>query len=448
MPQLSIATAIINNPVSQSNPPEFNTHQLTELIQNASEPFPDIDTADLDGLLERIGDARLVLIGEASHGTAEFYDMRARITRALIEHKGFSIIALEAGWPDAMVMDHRIRGTGKPPVVRYRPFAGFPSWLWNNESFNRFLHWLTIFNRQRAHPSNGVSLYGLDFYNIYGSIDALLNYLNGVDPLMASSAHRRYACLMPWTSDPAAYSDFMESAKHPGCGHEVFSVLNDLRRKHYPYMRAGRQLYFNALQNAILIWKAEYYYRTKHQGVVNSWNLRDQAMFDNLMAVLDFHGKQSKAVIWSHNTHVGDARATDMSEADELNLGQLVRQAFADHAYLIGMGTDHGTVIAASKWGGHPETMNVPPAHPDSYEHLFHSTNIDNFLLPLNTHVRELLLAPRLQRGIGSTYSPDPEKEMKYHYYEASLPLQFDEYIWFNKTSAVRSPGSSKSPAR
>ena len=440
--QTSLAASGLSNPISNPYQSETSKHNLSALILDASEHFSDIESADLSGLLGRIGDARLVLIGESSHGTAEFYDMRARITRALIEHKGFTIIAAEAEWPDATVIDHYLRGTGEPPVVRYKPFGNFPSWLWNNESFNRFLHWLKSYNRQRQHSSQTVGFYGLDFYNMYGSIDALINYLDDVDPIMASVARRRYDCLMPWADDPATYSDFMESGNYRSCGHEVYAVLEDLHLEKKHYMRAGRQRYFNALQNATLVWKAEHYYRTKHRGIVNSWNLRDQTMFDTLLSLLDYHGRTSKAVIWAHNTHVGDARATDMSEAGEINLGQLVRQAFADSAYLIGQGTDRGTVTAASKWGGKAKTIKVPPARANSYEHLFHNVDSDNFLLPLSKplddSIRDQLLAPRLQRGIGSTYTPDPEKEVKYHYYQASLPLQFDEYIWFDESRALK----------
>jgi protein-L-isoaspartate(D-aspartate) O-methyltransferase len=421
---------------------------LQEIIFRSSEHFSDIDSANLGGLLQRIADARVVLIGEASHGSAEFYDMRARITRELIRHKGFNIIAVEHEWPDAAVIDHFIRGNGKPPIVRYRPFGDFPSWLWSNPSFNSFLYWLKGHNRLASTAADKVSFYGLSLYNLFGSIDAVLNYLHDVDPQMAALARRRYDCLMPWANDPSVYSDLMEPGTYRGCGHEVHAVYRDLQANKNRYLGAGRQQYFNALQNALLAWKAEFYYRTRHQGIVNSWNYRDRTMFDTLLAILNFHGKSSKAVVWAHNTHVGDARATDMTEAGEINLGQLARERFANRAYLIGMGTDHGTVTAASKWGGPAHIKKVPPAHEDSYEHLFHTVRADNFILPLRYPIRQSvrveLLAPRLHRGIGSIYSPDPEKEMKYHYYQASLPLQFDEYIWFDETRAVKALSNPK----
>jgi len=415
---------------------------LPGLIYDSSEHFSDIDSANLDGLLERIGDSRLVLIGEASHGTAEFYDMRARITRELIEKKGFTIIAAEADWPDAASTDHFIRGSDKRPVVKYKPFGGFPSWMWANHSTLRFKHWLKNYNQRFNTPEDAVGFYGLDLYNISGSIEAVVDYLQDVDPKMAEVARWHYGCLKPWANDPSSYSDFMASRRHHGCGYEVHAVLQDLHRNRARYRQADRQHYFSAVQNARLIRNGERYYRGKHHGIDNSWNLRDQSMFDTLLAVLNYHGQTSKVVVWAHNSHIGDARATDMSSAGEINLGQRVRETFGDSAYLIGFGTDHGTVAAASEWGGAMEIMQVPPSHKDSYEYLFHEVKADNFLLPLRNPIQEIvrkkLLAARLQRGIGTTYGPAPEAELKYHYSYASLPHQFDEYIWFDETRAVK----------
>jgi protein-L-isoaspartate(D-aspartate) O-methyltransferase len=287
-----------------------------------------------------------------------------------------------------------------------------------------------------------VGFYGLDFYNLYGSIEAVLGYLQAVDPAMAAVARQRYNCLLPWRKDPALYSDFMESGKYRGCGYETNAVLADIQRRQSWYEQSGSEGYFHARQNAWLARNAELYYRTKHQGIVNSWNLRDDNLFDSLLTILRHRGPASKAVVWAHNTHIGDARATDMNAAGEINLGQRVRQVFGNNTYLIGFGTDHGTVTAASRWGGPPETMPIPTSHQDSYGHLFHQVEAKNFLLPLryplHKGIREQLLTPRLQRGIGSTYSPDPEKEMKYHYSHASLPNQFDEYIWIDETHAVK----------
>ncbi len=424
---------------------------LPDLIYNSSEHFSDIDSVKLDGLLERIGDSRLVLLGEATHGTAEFYDMRARITRELIEKKGFKIVAVEADWPDATSIDHFIRGPGhtpeKKPIFTIKPFSGFPSWMWANHSVLTFTHWLKDYNQFFNSSDDAVGFYGLDLYNMFGSIEAVLYYLQDVDPEAAETARWRYACLQPWADDPSNYSRIMQSRRYRGCGYEVHRVLQDLRknREHYQHRdrqtdsEVDRQRYFSATQNARLIVNGERYYRTRYYADNNSWNQRDQNMLETLLEILNHRGKTSKAVVWAHNSHIDDARATEMIERGQFNLGQIVRETFADNAYLIGFGTDHGSVIAASSWGGPMNVMQVRPSHKDSYEHLFHEVKTDNFLLPLRNPVQDItrkkLLAKRLQRAIGTTY--DPENELKKHYFYGSLPRQYDEYIWFDKTRAV-----------
>jgi protein-L-isoaspartate(D-aspartate) O-methyltransferase len=440
VPLLSAAGIEDKKPAQASTQATRTTGTLPELIYHSSEHFSDIDSANLDGLLERIGDSRLVLLGEASHGTAEFYDMRARITRELIKKKGFTIIAAEAEWPDASIIDHFIRGSGKQPVVRYKAFGDFPAWMWKNQSIITFLRWLKDYNQGAKSPEYTVGFYGLDIYNLFGSVDALLDYLQAVDPAFAKVARWRYSCLMPWSSDPALYSQFMEFQTHHGCESEVNAVLRDLRKKQAFYKQIDAERYFNAEQNARLVINSERYFRTRYQGIYNSWNLRDESMFETLLAILNYRGQTSKAVVWAHNSHIGDARATDRNALGEINLGQRVRETFGDSSYLIGFGTDHGTVAAASQWGGPMEIMRVPPSNKNSYGHLFHNVTADNFLLPLRMHLQEIvykkLLSAPLQRGIATTYNP--EAELKKHYFHTSLPRQFDEYIWFDETQAVR----------
>ena len=416
------------------------TVSLPELIYDSSEHFSDIDSANLDGLLGRIGDSRLVLLGEATHGTVEFYDMRARITRELIEKKGFNIIAVEAGWPDASSIDHFIRGTGHNPMFKNKPFSGFPTWMWANHSVLAFVYWLKDYNQHFNSAEDAVGFYGLDLYNMFSSIEAVLDYLQDVDPKAAEVARWRYGCLMPWADDPSLYSDVMQSRRHRGCGYEVLAVLQDLLKKREHYRWAGRQRFFSAEQNAQLIRNGERYYRTMYDDSIDSWNQRDQNMFETLQEILNYRGQTSKAVVWAHNSHIGDARATDMGAHGEFNIGQRVRETFGDNAYLIGFGTDHGTVAAASEWGGPMKVMQVQPSHIDSYERQFHDVKMDNFLLPLRNPIQDItrkkLLEERLQRAIGVTY--DPETELKSHYFYASLPRQFDEYIWFDETRAVK----------
>jgi protein-L-isoaspartate(D-aspartate) O-methyltransferase len=412
---------------------------LPELIYQSSEHFARVDDVKLDNLMERIGDSRLVLLGEASHGTAEFYEMRARITRELIEKKGFNVIAVEADWPDAARVDHFIHGTAPDPLLESTPFSRFPTWMWANHSVLEFTRWLKAHNEKSDAPQQQVGFYGLDLYSLYSSIEMVLNYLEKVDPVTAEVARVRYGCLMPWASDPGMYGQVTITRRYRECEQDVLATLQDLLRKRLDYSMADGERFFDAEQNARLVADAERYYRTMYYAENSSWNQRDQHMFDTLRSVLAFRGPESKAVIWEHNSHIGDARATQMSARGEFNIGQLVRQKYPDETYLIGFGTDHGTVAAASEWGGPMEVKQVQPSHIDSYERLCHEAETDNFLLPLSKPLQEItrneLLAERLERAIGVIYHP--ETELQSHYFYASLPRQFDEYIWFDETRAV-----------
>ena len=412
---------------------------LPELIYQSSEHFARIDDVNLDNLMGRIGDSRVVLLGEASHGTAEFYEMRARITRELIEKKGFTIVAVEADWPDAAHIDHYIHGTEPDPLLESKPFSRFPTWMWANHSVLEFSHWLKAHNEKVNSADNQLGFYGLDLYSLFSSIEAVLGYLEKVDPKTAEVARVRYGCLMPWANDPGMYSQVTITNQYRGCEEDVIAALQDLLHKRMEYSMADGEQFFNAEQNARLVANAERYYRTMYYAENNSWNQRDQHMFETLHSILEFRGPQSKAVIWEHNSHIGDARATQMSARGELNIGQLAREAYGDKAYNIGFGTDHGTVAAASEWGGPMETKQVQPSHIDSYERICHEVASDNFLLPLRQPLKEItrkkLLAERLERAIGVIYRP--ETELQSHYFYACLPNQFDEYIWFDETRAV-----------
>ena len=412
---------------------------LPELIYQSSEHFARIDHVNLDNLLERIGDSRLVLLGEASHGTAEFYEMRARITRELVEKKGFNIIAVEADWPDAACINRYIHDSSSDPLLESKPFSRFPTWMWANQSVLEFSHWLKAHNEKISSPEEQTGFYGLDLYSMFSSMEVVLNYLEEVDPETAEVARLRYGCLMPWANDPAMYAQVTITRQYRQCEKDVLDTLQNLMKKRVDYCRADGERFFNAEQNARLVANAERYYRTMYYAENNSWNQRDQHMFETLQSVLKFRGPTSKAVVWEHNSHVGDARATQMSARGEFNIGQLVRQEYGDNAYLIGFGTDHGTVAAASEWGGPMEVKQVQPSHIDSYERLCHETMTDNFLLPLRKPLQEItrnkLLSERLERAIGVIYRP--ETELQSHYFYASLPRQFDEYIWFDETRAV-----------
>ncbi len=419
---------------------------LPELVYESSEHFSSIDEVNLDKLMERIGDSKLVLLGEASHGTAEFYDMRARITKELIEKKGFNVIAVEADWPDAAHIDNYIKGNEPDPLLSKEPFSRFPTWMWANHSVLEFTHWLKQHNQTITAANQKVGFYGLDLYSLFSSIDVVLEYLQKVDPKTAEIARTRYGCLMPWASEPALYGQVALTKQYRECEQDVVSTLQDILEKRIEYTRADGDKYFNVQQNARLVANAERYYRTMYYAEANSWNQRDQHMFETLEAILDYRESHSnnvddvKAVIWEHNSHIGDARATQMSARGELNIGQLSREKYGEKAYLIGFGTDHGTVAAASEWGGPMEVKQVQPSHIDSYERVCHETPTDNFLLPLrqayNPETKKRLLVERLERAIGVIYRPDTE--LQSHYFYASLPRQFDEYIWFDETNAVK----------
>jgi len=410
---------------------------LARAIAKVSEKFTSNDSVDLEPMLQRIGDARIVLLGEATHGTAEFYRMRERISRELIERKGFSFVAIEGDWPDAARIDHYVRHREYPPS-EWIAFARFPMWMWRNREMREFVDWLRTYNAA-VDPGKRVAFHGLDLYSLYNSIRSVLEYLDSVDPRTAEVARLRYACLMPWQADPSTYGQVALTGSYRSCEHEVTSMLADLMQKRRAYAERDGERFLDAVQNARLVANAERYYRTMYYGSRSSWNLRDSHMFETLKNLLSFHGPSSKAIVWAHNSHVGDSAATEMSRRDEYNIGHLCRQEFADASYSIGFGTNTGTVAAASNWDEPMQVKIVRPALAGSYERLCHETGDPRFLLPLGRLTPAALAAglmqARLERAIGVIYRP--ETELQSHYFEAVLPRQFDEYVWFDETSAV-----------
>lgn len=414
-----------------------DTRGAVPLLRETFEAIDDIETADVGALVERIGDARVVLLGEATHGTSEFYRMRARITRELVSKHGFRVVAVEADWPDAARIDHYVRHRTSPGP-EWSAFNRFPTWMWRNREVREFVDWLRAHNEDRP-PEDRTGFYGLDLYSLYRSIDEVLRYLDGIDPDAARVARGRYGCLTPWERDPAVYGRAAVTGAYRTCESEVVEILEKLLRRRLEYMERDGESFLDAVQNARLVAAAERYYRAMYHGSRASWNLRDSHMFETLELLLAFAGPDSRAIVWEHNSHVGDATATEMGARGEHNVGALARDRFGDRAFLVGFGTDHGTVAAASEWGGRMELKAVRPAADGSYEHLFHLTEADAGLLhlrePARPEVREELLAARLERAIGVIYRP--EKEMMSHYFHASLPRQFDEYIWFDRTTPV-----------
>ena len=395
-------------------------------------------------LLDTIGDASLVLIGEASHGTHEFYRTRAELTKALILRKGFNVIAVEADWPDAYRANRWVRHASddQDAETALSDFTRFPRWMWRNRDVVAFLEWLHGYNGSQATASR-VGFYGLDLYSLHRSIEAVLAYLRKVDPAGAERARYRYGCFEDFGEDSQAYGYAAKVGLSRSCENDVVAQLVELRRRAAEYAtRDGRiaaDEYFFAEQNARLVRNAEQYYRTMFGGRVESWNVRDTHMMESLQALLA-HIRQvagnARAVVWAHNSHLGDARATQMGDDGELNLGQLVRQAYGTQARLIGFSTHTGTVTAASNWDEPAQRKRVRPSLPGSYERLFHNVGIGQFELLLgDPAVRDALSAPRLERAIGVIYRPDTERVS--HYFRARLPEQFDAVLHIDETHAL-----------
>ena len=412
---------------------------LAQRIARAAEPLPGFDDPNFGKLFDRFGQKRVVLLGEASHGTSEFYRARAAITRRLIAEHGFTIVAVEADWPDAAAIDRRVRGL-KPQADAPQPFQRFPTWMWKNRDVEAFVHWLTRHNQKTTEQCG---FYGLDIYNMRGAIAAVLAYLDKVDPKAAAVARQRYACLTPWQHEPSAYGRAVLTAGYRECEDEVIRQCREMLEKQMSY--AGDDEFLDASQNARLVASAERYYRVMYYGGAASWNLRDSHMFQTLSRLLQWRGAGAKAVVWAHNSHIGDARQTEMGQVrEELNIGQLCRQHFGGDCALIGMGTHSGTVAAASDWDGEMEIKKVKPSRGDSIERLCHDSEMPRFLLDFarDPRLAERLAEPRLERFIGVIYRP--ETELQSHYADSSLSRQFDAYLWFDETRAVEEIGAQK----
>jgi erythromycin esterase-like protein len=417
--------------------------RILETLQRAAIWFEPV-AGGFAPLLEAIGDAHLVLIGEATHGTHEFYRTRAEITKALIAEKGFNLVAVEADWPDAYRVNRWIRGASdeKDADAALGDFLRFPRWMWRNRDVVEFLEWLRTYNASRPAASRA-GFYGLDLYSLHTSVEAVLTYLRKVDPAAAERARDRYGCFEDFGENSQAYGYAASSGLSRSCEDDVVAQLVELRRRAAEYAtRDGRiaaDEYFFAEQNARLVRNAEEYYRSMFGGHVESWNLRDTHMMETLEALLGHIRRTSgeaRAVVWAHNSHLGDARATYMGSIGELNLGQLVRQAHGRDARTIGFTTHIGTVTAATNWDEPAQRKRVRPSLIGSYERVFHDTGIGRFMLRLDdAATREVLGAPRLERAIGVIYRPDTERAS--HYFQARLPDQFDMVLHIDETHAL-----------
>jgi protein-L-isoaspartate(D-aspartate) O-methyltransferase len=411
--------------------------KVSHLIAEAAEPFGDLD--ELASLAERFADKRVVLLGEATHGTAEFYDARAAITEMLVAKHGFTIVAVEADWPDAAVYDSYVRGLPRPKVPK-AAFTRFPTWMWRNGEVAAFLNRLKAINEKIGDPGRKCGFCGLDIYSLGASIEAVLAYLDRVDPEAARVARERYGCLTPWRAEPVRYGRMALGRGYALCEKPVANALTDLLKKRLDYLARDGEAFFAAEQNARIVAAAEQYYRVMYYGDAVSWNLRDQHMFDTLERLIAYRGPDAKAVVWAHNSHIGNAEFTEMGQVrGEHNIGQLARGRFGEEAVLIGFGTDRGTVAAASDWDGPMEIKRVRPARDDSYEGRSREANIPAFFLETGPgqkeHIRADLAEPLLERAIGVIYRP--ETEFLSHYFQAELSRQFGAWIWFTETQAV-----------
>ena len=412
---------------------------VPELIAAAAQPLPELDDPAFGEAFDRFADARVVLLGEASHGTSQFYRARAAITRRLVERHGFNIVAVEADWPDAATIDR---------FVRHRPtregeeaaFERFPTWMWRNTDVDAFVRWLRRHNEGRDHEAM-TGFYGLDLYNLGASIRAVIDFLEEADPETAKVARERYGCLAPWSRDPAAYGRMAVTQGFAFCEVGAVQMLQDLMQRRMDCLSPECDEWLDAAANARLIKNAEAYYRVMYYGSADSWNLRDTHMFETLCQLLEAKGPEAKAVVWAHNSHIGNAAHTEMGQVrEELNVGQLVKERFGHGARLIGFGTHGGTVAAATDWDEPMEVKDVRPSLPESYERLCHDSGVPRFLLDLregaaDDRLVEALLEPRLERFIGVIYRPETERWS--HYAEAVLPNQFDAWVWFDETEAV-----------
>ena len=414
--------------------------RILELLRRSAHPFTGAP-ADYDPLLDAIGNARFVLIGEASHGTHEFYRHRAQITKRLIAEKDFNTVAVEADWPDAYRVNLFVRNQGEDQeaIDALAGFQRFPTWMWRNADVLDFVGWLRTYNEQHG---NKAGFYGLDLYSLYASIRAVLDFLDKVDPEAARRARHRYACFEQFGEDTQAYGYAAEFDWGRSCEKQAVSQFMEMQQRAAELaQRDGRVLpdaFFFAQQNARLVKNAEEYYRSMFHARVSSWNLRDTHMAETLEALVHHLGpKRAKVVVWAHNSHLGDARATQMGQEGELNLGQLVRQKWPDNSFLVGFSTYTGTVTAAADWDGPAERKHVRPGLPGSFENLFHQVGVPNFLLLpcVQPRVRLVLQQQKIERAIGVIYRPRTERGS--HYFHARMGDQFDAVIHLDQTRAV-----------
>lgn len=426
----------------------MKNHSYQKLIKELNdvvEPLGNDDT-HYDSLLDKVGDARFVLIGESTHGTHEFYQRRIEITQKLIEEKGFMAVAIEGDWPDAHQIHRYVQGDVDSPEEGLSEFTRFPTWMWRNTTLPPFLKWLRQYNDQLPSKKVKIGFFGLDLYSLNASMKAVIDYLKKVDNDAAERAVKRYSCFDRFDADPQTYGYLTHLGIKKECINEAVEQLIELQHRAFEYQKnnhlRAEDAHFFATQNARLVRDAEKYYRSMFEGQESSWNIRDTHMADTVDVLSDHlenrFQKPAKIVIWAHNSHVGDARATEMGERGEINIGQLMRERHDENAFNIGFSTYKGEVSAASNWDAPVERKTIVPGLEGSFEALFHEVKYDHFLLDTtgHSHLERYLMIPRLQRAIGVIYRPETERVS--HYFFTRLPYQFDCMIHLDKTTALK----------
>jgi erythromycin esterase len=410
---------------------------LTDSIRAAAKPLRTPD--DLDPLLERIGDARFVLLGEATHGTSEFYRWRSAITRRLVEERGFSFVAVEGDWPDCYRVNRfvkRLRESAGSAEQVLHAFARWPTWMWANREVVELVEFLHEHNSRHSWDRQ-VGFYGLDVYSLWESMAAVVDYLDRIDPAAARAARSAYGCFDRFHGDAVEYA--RSTALTPAsCEPDVVRMLATLRTNAPGYLADGRDDYFAAEQNALVAIDAERYYRAMIRNDAQSWNVRDYHMMDTLDRLMAHHGPSAKAIVWEHNTHVGDARFTDMARDGMVNVGQLARQSRGDEGVvLVGFSTHHGTVIAANEWGAPMERMRVPPAREDSFEDLAHRCGAGDAFMLFGEDLARIpeFGEPLGHRAIGVVYRPGGERWG--NYVPTIIPQRYDVMLYIDDTNAV-----------
>ncbi len=405
-------------------------------IKERSYPIKNI--ADLDMLMNRIGDSRIVMLGEASHGTHEYYTWRTHITERLIKEKGFRFIAVEGDWPDCYRLNRYIKNYERKHENAFHVLKGFnrwPTWMWANWEVVALTEWLYEHNKYL--PANRkVGFYGLDVYSLWESMDAIMQYLRGIDPSALKVAEDAFHCFEPFRREEgrsyARASQFVPEL----CENEVVDLLKEIQKK-LPQYNTDHENVFSAEQNALVAVNAEKYYRAMIKGGAHSWNVRDRHMSDTLERLLDFHGPDAKAIVWAHNTHVGDARATDMADEGMFNIGELIRMRHHEKGVvLVGFGSYKGRVLAGHAWGAPMQKMIVPPAQKGSWEYLLHSAGSQNKLLIMDDFMDDMLMESHIgHRAIGVVYNPIYEKFG--NYVPSILPMRYDAFIYLDETQAL-----------